>query len=145
MGIQQFEEHSPTELTFPENKQLLGKKVLVSLLSKDFQEVRDICEGQNSQHILVTIDMRKAPPGNGKNSLSASYFVESRWQNSMLRRLAGSVALTCTNTKTLSVSWGFYLSFHFSYGSPEVNKSGARFNSSSDCKNNSSTQNAVIV
>jgi len=48
MGIEQFQEHSPTDLTFPEDKQLLGKKVLVSFLSKDFQEVRDICEGQNS-------------------------------------------------------------------------------------------------
>ena len=46
MGIEQFQEPFPTDLTFPQNKQLLGKKV--SLLSKDFQEVKDICESQNS-------------------------------------------------------------------------------------------------
>ena len=74
----------------------------------------------------------------------------------ILRRAGGRIAcrgdlqamwllLVQTQRLWVSVSWGSSLSFHFSYGSLEVDKSGARFNSSSDCKNNSSTQNAVVV
>lgn len=77
----QFQEHNPTDLTFPESKaQSTGNKIVLwSKISSE--ETRDICEDQNSRRSLIPADLREALLWNGRSPRTAPCFRDSTWRN----------------------------------------------------------------